>query len=454
MLRRLCLLLALLPLPIAAAAQPISARVVEEAAEAIDAATLFISRDGLHYARIRRTPFQLVPIVDGRPQPPADWVANNLIQWSDDGRHFFYITRGRDGRAAVVYDGVVSPILDRIDDWRFTPDGHWMIAGRQGSARAGQGAITVIWADGRQIALLAEARLGDLAGESQAIVEIDRASQRVHLNGAAQAPYQTIGAVCLSRDGRRLAYQAQSARGWHIVADGMEGAPCDTVSVPAFTGDAQLLTYAAARAGRMLLVTADAVTELGPAGQPETLYPSPDGRRSFVAIRRGAACDLYVDGRPVGEAAATGEVTFSPDGRRLAYVAVDAGNRSRIVVDGVAGDAGGHIYDLRFSPDGRRWAATQSRGRQDAILLDGQILGTYDSVVPMTLAFSPDGRHLAAIVRDAGRDRLLIDGRLLGDFDAMASGRPLAIDATNTLHGFAVRGRQVLQITVALDSLP
>lgn len=85
------------------------------------------------------------------------------------------------------------------------------------------------------------------------VVEKDGKSYVVH-NGTAGKPYETVGTVAISPDGKRIAYGALAGGTWRMVIDGTEGASFNTVKSPLFSPDGLHVAYQAMAGERWHLV--------------------------------------------------------------------------------------------------------------------------------------------------------------------------------------------------------
>ena len=411
----------------------------------VNPASIVVTRDGMRYAYIKRTLSSLVAVIDGQAQPPADWIGNNLLLFSADSKHTFYIARGRNN-ARVVLDGAAGPVFDSIDDWLFTPAGRLMyLAKKKG--------LCVVVCDGFERAQLTRVRLGALADAPDAFVFVDMADagERVYRNNQPEPVYQRVADVRLSPNGVRLAYRAQKDGRWLMVLDHIETPACEDVSAPAFSTDSAHVAWLATREGKSSLVLDGKEIPIGPAGELSAPVLAPNGQRWFAAVHRDGKSQVYSAGKLLGAFSSIASPLFSPDGGRLAFIALDGAGKQRLVLDGQAGEAADFIFDLRFSPDSRRFAYATTVGNKDTLWLDGKAMGSYDGIAARTLAFSPDGRFYAVAVKEGKTQRIVHDGGATQSFDAVAAGQPLCIDAENKLHAFVVNNGHLMSLTLSLN---
>src|SRR5262245_49864876 len=49
-----------------------------------------VSPDGNRFAYVKRTPFKLIPVIDGVEQKGYDWISLNQVAFTADSRHCVY----------------------------------------------------------------------------------------------------------------------------------------------------------------------------------------------------------------------------------------------------------------------------------------------------------------------------------------------------------------------------
>jgi Tol biopolymer transport system component len=179
-----------------------------------------------------------------------------------------------------------------------------------------------------------------------------------------------------------------------VVLDGREGPRYEMVAGLAFGGGGRQLAYAAGRGTKQMLVV-----DAGPPGKPDPkeyrtydglgdITYSPDGRRLAITVLSGGQWHAVINGKEGAGYDGTSPIIYSPDSQHTAYV---AGRKRQqfLVVDGVEGPPLDGVGVFVFSPDGQRFAYAAVRGGEKLLYVDHQ------PFAPAGLfAFSPDGRHI------------------------------------------------------------
>jgi hypothetical protein len=227
----------------------------------------------------------------GPPRSDAGVVGSDLkkVVWQ--------LRRGGPRNVAyVIVNGEgIGPTADEFLDPVLSPDGqHVLRAGRQGKA-------WFVWLDGDQLAgPLDEIRGLRFSPDGRALFAALRAKTWSWFVERQEQPVGGLEIGTIAVSGRRVAYAARLADGWHLVADGQSGAALDAVMEILFSPDGSRLACLGARGDRMVVVVD---------GKEEPL------RAGVVALR------------------------WSADSKRLAYVGLDPGQDGavgQVVVDGLA----------------------------------------------------------------------------------------------------------------------
>lgn len=349
------------PGTVPAAGQPLSA--VEQKPGGYLVGRVVLSPDGKRFAYgvQKEKGGKMTMVVDGVEQTPVDEIYSADMQFSPDGKRLAYRARV-DKQLAYVVDGVQQPAADMVGGFAFAPaSGRYTYAAKTG-AEAGE------WVDGKppartypfvgglafspdakKYAYVVETTAGPATAPAASAPPATPAGaapatkpavkqQLVYNAGQGEqafAPFDAIGAVAFSPDGRRLALTARAGKQWNVVADGKLG--------PAYEG-----------VGSMLLF-------------------SPDGRRLAYAAGRAGQQFLVVDGKEFPPVDVIGPASFSPDGQRVAYATVVGRERWLMLDDKRVGPA----TFSAFTPDSKHLghAMTSADGKKWTLALDGQPAG-------------------------------------------------------------------------------
>jgi WD40 repeat protein len=291
-------------------------------------------------------------------------------------------------------------------------------------------------------------------------------------------PGWRVGAVTVSRDGRRVAYvrvtggSGSSSSGKSIVVvDDKAEKPYDAVRADSlvFSPDGQRVAYVA-RAGKKWLAIVNGTEEksydtLGqsdsrglPLGVP--LAFSADSRRwAYAALKGGVFSDQWVvvvngtEEKKTYDYIGAGTPVFSPDGQHLAYVG-KTGGKWHVIMDGTEQkrEYGNIARDgLHFSPNGQRLAFNALIGSKPHLVLDGKEVGPYDGLSD-TLLFSPDSRRFAYGAQVGAKWRMVVDGRDTKEYDS--TGTPFFSPDNRHFAHFARMGNKVFYVVDGREDAP
>lgn len=384
--------------------------------------------DQARYAFIAPHDWKFKAVIDGREDPPVEWIVGPTITFSADGKHTAYVARDRRG-ARVVRNGQPGPRYESIESWQLSPAGALAYVSRNG-----RDMIPV--APSGPLPPAPRARLAALTDASTAFVLGNDAGERILLDGKEQPLYDQVADVVLA--GAHHAYKARRGGKWLIGHDGKESRAYDDVSPPQLSPDGTRLAFAALREKQHLLVV-DGV-ESRPYEYGELLPPrfSPDGKRTLATATRAGKTVVLIDGIETADHpwVHAEHRSFSSDSKRTAYLAGAAGGGVTLVVDGRPGPTFDSIESPTFSPDSKHIAFFAQRAGRWSLVKDATetpLTGT-----PDRLSFSPGGRHLAWL--EQTRDGLFLvtpTGRH-GPHLAIAGHAPLPLKDDGSLSVLAI----------------
>lgn len=299
------------------------------------------SPDGRRYAywAKSRKDGRSIMVVDGAEQPGEyDEISDAETAFSPDGKRLaFRATIG--GRHVVVLDGVPGPPCDVALGPVFSSDGgrfayraktgndcYVVLDGKEGPRFEVVAGLTFA-TGGRRFAYV-----GGRAGKQMLVVDTGPKGQQA---AKEYLPYDGLGDLAFSPDGRRLGITTQTANRWRAVIDGKEGPPYDGTGRIFFSPDSRRTAYLAGQGGRQFMVI-DGVPGPPLDGVGSVFAFSPDGGRfAYAAVRDGQPI-LMVDHAPY---APVGLFAFSPDGRHLAHAVNRPGDKFVLAVDNVPASA-------------------------------------------------------------------------------------------------------------------
>ncbi len=284
-------------------------------------------------------------------------------------------------------------------------------------------------------------------------------------------PFDQLGTLLLSADGKTWAYSGKRGEKWLAVIDGGVGPLCDNVEQLQLSPDGMHVGYIAAFPNSQVAVVDGVGGKPYIAGVSDLVF-SPDSKHAAYFAGRGTPLNNHIDDALVvdgTERAAfperiAGSLCWSPDSAHLAYAAevpaATPGTREvRVFVDGKPGPAG---YDsmqagtdarlIRFSPDGRHLAFVAQRGQKSVLVVDGRESRPYDLVRPESVQFSPDSAHWACIAFLGTRSAAVVDGREGAGYDQVA-GFQFGAEGGHFAYA-ATRGTQMACVTDAGEGKP
>jgi len=209
-----------------------------------------------------------------------------------------------------------------------------------------------------------------------------------------------------SPDSKRIAWVACTDEGQKLVLDGVEGKPWFSVSSPVFSPDSKHIAYIATPA------------EMG------TQFVVLDGKPTQPAVE-GVNMKFRSIKDKITPGILEGSLCFSPDSKQIAWVCasnIKGSIRMQAVVNGMPGKDYDRILRLsenldsgagyiRFSPDGKRFAYIVDKGfRGRYVVVDGQEQPRKCWSVK-DLIFSPDSRSFAYADQGMGGNMVILNGR-------------------------------------------
>jgi hypothetical protein len=237
-------------------------------------------------------------VVDGRPQKSYERLSMVYgPSFSPDGTRLTYVAReGRErGRVFLVIGAWESELFDWIaGPPYFRPDGRVVYtAGRDGKVYVGVDSTTTGF---DQVGWIYPAENGRVVYPARR-----GASWYVVIDGILSAAYSdSVSMIAVSRNDRRVAYEAGRDGKRFVVVDGTEGLPYDSVRYLDISADGRRVRYAGKRLGKWVLV-ADGVEsppydELLRPPHPVSLYGKPPDAvpESSVMVGRRGRTDIRV----------------------------------------------------------------------------------------------------------------------------------------------------------------
>lgn len=281
-------------------------------------------------------------------------------------------------------------------------------------------------------------------------VEKGHAFQVVH-NGRPGKPYEAVGTIALSPDGRRCAHGALVDGTWRTVVDGVEGQGFAAVQSPVFSPDGAHLAYQAMAGERWHLVVDATVSEGTRTRYLGQEFSGDSTRIAFIddaddqevgrlvvsdlAFKTRTVVDLHASGLQVN-ADRTGVAAISASGGKQ-QVLTFTFDRPELARRGPVNDM---VHRPVFSPDGGSLAYVAERDGQRFTVLDDkeELLPPTDMVgLP---AIRPDKKAVGVFVVSGGAVSLH------QSFDADSAGEAgqeqaegLAYSSDGRTHAYAAR---------------
>ena len=243
-------------------------------------------------------------------------------------------------------------------------------------------------------------------------------TEKATVLGKLVAESKDTRAISISDDYNHLAILSQKGNKYLVTLDGAPGKEYEWIvrGSLGFTPDSKHLAYIVQQGDDMFAVVdgkegkaykeiASSNITFAPVGSRYAYYGKPKGASNkWVAV---------IDGQESKEFDQVGNLTFSPDGKRVAY-GVEQGGKQFFVVDNAVGAE--REFDkvsgpsFTWSPDGKRYAYGGVRDTKVIIIADGKEGKPYkESTRPI---FSPDSNHLVYVgIPDDKKAMLVADGK-------------------------------------------
>ncbi|MBN2509208.1 MAG: hypothetical protein JXB03_02985, partial [Spirochaetales bacterium] len=315
-----------------------------------------ISDDGTVLAYAARTGDEWMVLRNREPVREKYGPVEQVLLSPDGTRLCFVTVKGE--KRAVVQDGSIGPLFDRVSGLVFSPDGSRLaykaeengqrfvvVDGVRGSGWDETG-MPLFSHDGSSIAYSA------LQDEQAFVVKDGRVLGQGYPMGMLIEPLR------FSPSDRRLCYAVDTGRGWAAVVDGAEKAIHQIVlgDSMVLSPDGRGLAYVATD-GDGWYVMGGGIS--GPRADSIALGAHPfsnDGSRFIYALQSAGEWHLEVDGRmtqalPFEEISMSIGPGFSSDGTRY-YYAGKRGDEWHLVVNGREGSGYGRLYRPAFNEEG------------------------------------------------------------------------------------------------------
>lgn len=301
---------------------------------------IVFSPDGARTAYGARTGDQWRLVLDGEETAGYEFLGSATgIHFSRDGRRVAFAALA-DKKWRAVIDAQQQKPYDNLGDLAFSPDGKhvaysalqagkWRIVvdGAEHKPYDALGEDTLRWnADSTRLAYAAQSGakwLVVVGGKTaRGLSPSSRSENAIAPVAKAQEgkPYDSVGQICFSPNGRSLAYTATSGGVQMVVQDGREHSPLDRV------GDG-------------------------------TLVFSPDSRHLGYVARSRRGAFAVIDGKRKQRYDMVGYLGFTPEGNKHLYAATQGGKVFTVVDEKEAAhryDAIWTVPEARLLFDGRR----------------------------------------------------------------------------------------------------
>ena len=441
----------------------------------IDPKSLKFTRDAKHVAYVAKHGSAQVAVVDGKTEREYEVVALPIVFSRDGARHAYKATRSDgwtyvvDGKEQAWHPGAMET------ECAFSADGkHFSYLARKTEGERLEGGMSPAvlvtdGADGEPYFSIDAESLEYGPADSVPTFVASRGNPPKEkpfavVSGQAGHPYDEVGPVVFSANGKAWGHLATDADSAVVVVNGVPGRRYAGVASPAFSEDGKRWAHRAQKKDKWLVVVNGEDGREYDEIPPNTLLVSADGAHVAYAARRGkdwVVAQDGVEGKAYPRLGVT-SLRFSADGKHLAYWAGIA-EKPFYVIDGVeqkpydqlANDEVRQVTAFQFSADGKHAAYVAQGGGKWIVVRDGIEVGAYDDTGRGTLCFSPGAEHLACSAKSNGSWVLVVDGsENPGEYGNLVTDAPFGFDGPHALHAVMVRGTTIVRIEVDVHSDP
>lgn len=311
-------------------------------------------------------------------------IIEESFQSSPDSRHVAFIAR-QNGRQVLYIDGRAGEEFDEIGRVLLADNGRWahaairdrqafVVRDRRTSGPYERVGAMYLSADGRVLAY--------------PVLEADR--RRLVINGREQEWYDDIGPVVGSKDGRLLAYTALLDSQWYVVVGPERHGPFASLGMPVVAEDGSRWACAVEVGDSWALLDNGRL-------RPERyqriflLLLDPDSPGEAMVVTRDDRFMLVRNGRAGPGFEQIEEPVFSPDLAHHAFAAFER-DSWRFVADGVAGPG----FDAPAGPpvisESGAWAGVGTLDDRAVLFVSGVERSRHDRA--RVWAISPDGNRV------------------------------------------------------------
>jgi WD40 repeat protein len=239
-------------------------------------------------------------------------------------------------------------------------------------------------------------------------------SHVVH-NGVAGKPYQRVGYLELSPDGKHLAYRALDDGSWRMVVDGVDGPTYAAVQLVAFSPDGRHVAYQVMKGDRWYLVVDTTLNQGTKTRIGKHLFSGDSSKIAYIDEvdekneGRLVVSDIGFRGLEVIVASGVSQMETNEDKTGVAAI-VGKGGKKRVMIfqfavprdikEGPEYDA---ISNLVFGEDGLSVAYTAERGGKRFMVLNNREEILPDGSLAELPVVRPDLKGVGAIFDSGGK---------------------------------------------------